>query len=418
MSRTDFYSRTSFECRRCRKGCCSLFEVTVSAAEKERLEKLSLPGAPPADEWFIPDGKGNFLLCKNAAGQCVLRGDDGLCLIHKYCSYNAKPLSCRVFPLHIQHWTDGRISANYRFICPGAGYGRAKPLESDPGQIAKLGREMAQRQSVSCAVYSVENPANLQSVRFVHDAFKALLHDSSRSWKLRLYTAARILDFHSGQDMRDAVRQADETFAADAVSFAQKAVAALEKELSDGVADALTRTNFRNMMCGFLRQDAPGIKHTLLYRIKKSWTQFRFAVGTGSMSGINPAAPDLPGIFFPWRGEYHRLTTEGEEIFCDFFFGRLDAMHFCGGMTHNYSYEEGMRHLLLSACIIFALANACAEKEHSESIQYSHMRPAVELADFTFSRSPFFRLKTAGKWCRQLLKPQNFAGLLNECARF
>ncbi len=415
----DCFPEIKFACQECKRGCCTLFEAAVSPEEKERISRLSLPGVPPPDRWFEPRAAGDFKMAKNPdTGRCFLVDSDNRCLIHKHYGYSHKPLSCRVFPLDIQHWADGHVSAEYRFICPGVEDCRGARIgDMDSAAFGLLADEMHSRRSAADTVFSWKNPAPLPAVRAFHAALSNLLHDEKMPRKLRLYTAARILHFHGLKSMSQAVKEADETFAEDAAAFVVKARSALEKELSDGVVNALTVTNFRNVICGFLRDDDPKVRHGFWFRMEKAYAQLRLTGGSALMSELNPAAPAVPGKFLPWRGNYHSLSPEGEEVFKAFFFGKLDSMHFCGRAVHNYSYEEGMRLLLVSGCAAFALANAFAMEEGAEELRRTDMLRAVRLLDFTFARSPFFRMRGAKKWLKELSDPAAYAGILNECVR-
>ena len=175
--------------------------------------------------------------------------------------------------------------------------------------------------------------------------------------------------------------------------------------------DALTRTNFRNYLCGLPRDDDPLTPKGLRHRLIRAWKQLRIASGPGMLTELNPAAPAVPGAFFPVRS-YRDTGPEAEKIFQDFWFGKLDAMHFCGQQNHRFTYEEGLRHLLIFAVLTRSLADAFAESGHRQQVSAEDMLRAVRLADFTFSASPFFRLQSSRKWLKQLSQLRPFASLL------
>jgi hypothetical protein len=222
----------------------------------------------------------------------------------------------------------------------------------------------------------------------------------------------RVLDFHASPEMHDVIRNADRNFAADARDFLQKAQTIMEQELADAPSpDALTRTNFRNYLCGLLRNDDPSAPRGIRHRIMRAWKQLRIASGPGMLTELNPAAPAVPGAFFPVRN-YRGTESDAEKIFQDFWFGKLDAMHFCGRQSHHFTYEEGLRHLLIFAVLTRSLADAFAEGGNRDNVTAEDMLRAVRLADFTFSASPFFRLQSSRKWLKQLSQLQAFASLL------
>lgn len=409
----DLYGDVAFHCRCCEVGCCSLFEVAVTPEERAALEKLALPELERPELCFKPGAGKDFILGKDpATGRCVF-SNGAHCLIQQKYGYAAKPLSCRVFPLHIQQWRDGRVSVEYRFICPAVGGSGRKIGEQKP-EITVLAREMALRRGDDDAVYAENNPVKLEIVRMVHEGFCRILHNQDDPWALRLYTAARVLDFHGQRAMRGAIAAADETFARDAAEFAAKAREVLVGELAAGEVDALTRTNFRNILCGYLRDDAGEKNPGLMYRLARTMQQLRIVSGKGLLTELNLRAPEVPGDGFPLRKERFSLNRDGRAMFERFFFAKLDSFHFCGGMVHNMTYEEGMRHLLLAAPMAYSLAAGYARAANRREIGESEMLEAVRLLDFAFARSPFFRLKAAKRWTRQQLKPKNYAGLLRE----
>lgn len=209
-------------CLCCEVGCCNLFEVLVTRQEAADLMALRLPDVPDFDGCFAPSERPDeFALRKRADGRCVF-SDGKLCKIHRLHGYAAKPLSCRIFPLHIQHWADGGISAELRYICPGVHPG-GRRLGDRLDEIAILARQLGSRRMANDAVYSKSNPAPLATVRKVHAGFRQLLRDPELPWPLRLYTAARILDFHDQKSMADAIRQADDSFAPELTAFVAKA---------------------------------------------------------------------------------------------------------------------------------------------------------------------------------------------------
>ena len=71
-----------------------------------------------------------------------------------------------------------------------------------------------------------------------------------------------------------------------------------------------------------------------------------------------------------------------------------------------------MRHLLICGILTRSLADAFAEEKNRTGVCREDMLQAVRLADFTFSASPFFRLRSARKWLNHLSQLQVFATLL------
>lgn len=400
-----------FRCLRCQNGCCARFAITVTAEEKERISRLNIPGIPPAARSFIPESNGLFSIAKNPeTGDCVFSGG-GLCLIQKLHGFKAKPAACQLFPLHVRHWEDGAISAEYRWICPGVGTPEGK-LIAEETNLPAYAKALDRLRKMEKTAFSATLDPGLPAIRAVHAGIMQILHRQEVPFAARLYCAMRVLDFHTAPDMHDVIRQADEHFASDARDFLTRAQEVIQSELANAPApDALARTNLRNYLCGLLRSDDPQGKTRIFSRISRAWLQLRISSGTGLLTELNPAAPAVPGAFFPVR-KYRETEPDAEKIFRDFWFGKLDAMHFCGQQSHKFTYEEGLRHLLIFAVLTKSLADAFAESSGQEKVTAENMLRAVRLADFTFSASPFFRLRSSRKWLGQLSQLQAFASLL------
>lgn len=400
-----------FRCQRCSNGCCARFKITVTAEEKDRLLRLNIPGTPPAEQCFLQESPLLFTVAKKAdTGDCVFSGG-GSCRIQELYGFKAKPAACQLFPLHVRSWADGGISAEYRWICPGVGVPEGKRIAEETN-LPAYARVLDKLRSREHAVFSGSLDPGLAAIRAVHAGIVKIMHREDVPLACRFYCALRVLDFHADPAQQDVVRNAGKAFAADAGDFLDQAHEIIQQELAASPGpDALARTTFRNYLCGLLRNDAPQKGIRLLHRLSRAWVQLRIASGTGDLTELNPAAPAVPGAFFPVR-KYKTVAPEAEKLFRDFWFSKLDAMHFCGQQSHRFSYEEGLRHLLICGILTRSLADAFAEEKNRTGVCREDMLQAVRLADFTFSASPFFRLRSARKWLKHLSQLQVFATLL------
>jgi Fe-S-cluster containining protein len=407
----DFYPRQRFSCRRC--GFCCRLEIKITPDEVNRLKKTMLPsGQYPPAEWFItaPSQPSLFIAAKRENGECVFRDDSGGCVLHEL---NAKPLICRVFPLHVVNWEDGHCSADLRFICPGVGDASGVLLEHQPEIITGIAVPLKERLALGNTGYSDKNPAALTAVYRVHAGYRAILHDETIPLKLRLYTLSRIIDFHADKDNYNAIRAADAGFAADAMDFTRKAASTLSTELSKGIASLREIIDFRILITVYLRNDDPLTARSLWRRLKILCAHSMFAAGGGNLSRINPHSPDTNGRQCLAAPGKLQMNEAAKEIFQQFLYGKLDSMHFCGSMVNGLSYEMGMRHLLLSVPVTFTVAAAFARTSKRTVIGVDEMLAAVRLLDLTFGRSPFLQLKLTGKLLVRLSRPATFAGILN-----
>ncbi len=410
-SRLHLYPEQTFECLECETGCCSLFSVAVTETEAREMLAAKTPGAPGSfDECFapLPGTPGEHEL-KRRNGRCVF-ADGRLCGVHLTRGYAAKPLSCRVFPMDIRRWRDGHISVEYRFICPAVGR-PGKRLGDSIQEIAILARQLENRREVDDAIFSRRVPAPLERVRMVHEGFRRLLEDGEMPLRLRLYAAARILTFHDDPAMAEAVNQATGAFDDELILFLVKAQPKLEEELAKARFSERSAVHFRNLLAGYLRDDAPQCR-SVRDRFRNAWKQIRVYGNRADMTLLKPDAPELNIGRLPSIALNCRFSPEAMTLFYQFFYGKLDSMHFCGTRIHNFDYATGLRHLLLAVVATIAFAAAYAESTEKETVTETEMLAAVRLVDFTFGRSPFFRLSAARGWINRLTRPRTFAALL------
>jgi uncharacterized protein len=99
--------RKIFDCRRC-GACCTVFEGVK--LKKEDLERLPVPQNERLDVFELYDG--TYYMKE----PCRFYDSKG-----RGCSiYNARPETCRNFPLHNERCEDGRVRLGVAEICPAA----------------------------------------------------------------------------------------------------------------------------------------------------------------------------------------------------------------------------------------------------------------------------------------------------------
>ncbi len=411
----DYYPNQHFDCTCC-GFCCNNFEISISPEEMAELKKFKLPnGEHPPDNWFFPakTHEGFFAIAKDERGWCSFMDAEGKCLLHNAIGWNHKPLICKVFPMHITHWKDGRCSAELRFICEGVARQDGTTLGNQTDIMQAIADPLRERLPMVNTEYSRINPAPLTTVRRVHEGFKQILHKPDTPLPEKLYAVARIVDFHTQKANRDAIATADDSFSGDAVDFINKASDILKQELAAGTASFSDRLDFRILTMGYLRDDDTVTAKSPIRRFKLLCAHSMFGAGGGNLHDINPNAPGVGGREFMQNMRKSDCDEAAHEMFEQLFFGKLDAMRFCGNTVHNYTYEEGIRHLLLTAPVGYALAASFAAEKHKAVIDLDSMLATVRLLDLTFTRSPFFRLQLAKRLIGKLTQPANFAGILN-----
>jgi uncharacterized membrane protein len=104
---------------------------------------------------------------------------------------------------------------------------------------------------------------------------------------------------------------------------------------------------------------------------------------------------------------------EALDVLRQFFYGKLESLHFCGNTVHGFTYDLGMKHLLMSVPVIFVLAAAQAQAANKSAIGTTEMLQAIRFVDLTFAKSPFFKLRRIRDLLVRLARPAVFAGILS-----
>lgn len=414
IDKIDFFPDQSFDCTLC-GFCCNSFEISITPEEKERLMKFTLPdGSQPDESWFFKSKsrEGFFAIAKRYE-RCIFMRPEGGCVMHRTEGKPVKPLICQTFPLHVVPWKDDRCSAEYRFICPGVAKKGGTLLKDQASTMTNIAGQLRERMSINDAEYSNSNPAPLATVRKVHEGIKGILHNESFPLKLRLYAVAKIVDFHTQRENRNAIAEADKGFAGDAVEFLNKASAMLEQELSDLPLSFSIKLDLRILAMGYLRDDDEDTAKSPLARFKMLCAHSIFGAGGGDLRNINENAPAISGKALTTEPNRFDIDDDAFDLFKQYFFGKVDAMNFCGSNVHGYDYETGIKHMLLSAPVGYALAAAFARDHKTTKIDYGCMLDSVRLMDLTFYRSPFFKLALAKNLIGRLSSPANYGALLN-----
>jgi lysine-N-methylase len=137
-SRIEIPALQNWNCHGCTDCCRGRLLITLSAEEKERIEKQGWTEAEGMDSstMFVAQGSG-FRLGHQSNGACVFLDPSGRCRIHAKFGEAAKPLACRLYPLVI-HPSGKKVVVGLRFSCPSAAMNRGKPLEEQRPEIQRL----------------------------------------------------------------------------------------------------------------------------------------------------------------------------------------------------------------------------------------------------------------------------------------
>ena len=128
----------NWSCHGCTDCCRGGLLITLSLAEKERIEKQHWTAADGVDPDSMIAAEGNrFRLMHRSDGACVFLDPAGRCRIHAKFGEDAKPLACRLYPLVI-HPAGKKLVVGLRFSCPSAVANRGKPLSEQRAEVQAL----------------------------------------------------------------------------------------------------------------------------------------------------------------------------------------------------------------------------------------------------------------------------------------
>jgi len=244
-----FHPDQSWTCEGCGQ-CCGMWDIPVTQAEKERIEKLVIPGFDfERESYFIPSkrDRGIFMI-KKKNDNCVFLDDDGLCIIHKLHGEKVKALACRLYPFHVLHWNDGKKSASFRFDCQAVSRNNGRPMAKRMPELRRFAKEL-EAGVMSRTVYNDKAKASLDDMRAVAATYQKILMNDKISLAARLHYAANLLDFNSTH--LDFVENVDESFAEDAMEYMRQNGELFEQALEDAEPpDRIKKMVFNYLLTG------------------------------------------------------------------------------------------------------------------------------------------------------------------------
>ncbi|OGV51441.1 MAG: hypothetical protein A2X49_16955 [Lentisphaerae bacterium GWF2_52_8] len=391
---------TRFACACCGK-CCTVWDIPITRAEKQRLEEKASrleEDLGPKETWFLSYRHASLFLLNKRETRCIFLGSDNLCTIHKLLGEEFKPLACRLYPFNIFAWKDGSSSASWHYDCPAVGGSNGKDLPSCIKEINGFAREIADVGRLVSAEYGSgrkEKPS-IDQLRIIAAGYQKFLIFADFPPAVRIYAAARLLEFHSLKGHRTDIVEAGDWFIDDAFNFVSRSIEDLRLAISQAPPlNANMRVVFRYLLSGYARSNEEPLARFLPFaRFGRVFRTLSFILGSGSLKSFSADSPDSSGNE-PLAILAQMPCDESEVMppYWDFLAGKLASLHFCGGATLRLNFQEGMRHLLLSYPVARCFAALFAASEKRDKVNLSDLRRALILMDHTFSRSPFFALQ-------------------------
>jgi len=362
----------NWSCQGCTECCRGKFLVTVSAAEKERIEQQGWTvddGVDPAG-MIVPQGD-RFRLAHQSNGACVFLDPSGRCRIHARFGESAKPLTCQMYPLVI-HPAGKKLVVGLRFSCPAAAANQGRPMGEQVGAIQRLARLIAADELESIPPPPVladdgnEWPELLRFVKWLDvsladpDVPMALKLLRTLHWLAAVEKAGFDHITGSGADeiLEALVTRATEKVPALAESAAKPSFVArfflrlmvLEHARLVTVKEMEAPVQHRSKILGAVWRFILAGGHTPLLR--DGLARVKFAAIEG---GFGPLSPGI------------------EALLTRYFRVKIQSLHFCGHGFHDRPLIEGFRNLALLFPMVMWLSRWLALSDHrtTEHFHYS-----------------------------------------------
>ncbi len=410
-----FFPEQFFTCKNCGK-CCGIWEVPITQEEKDRLEALSLPDIDfKEDRFFAKDRKHKTLYTiRKKDGHCVFLDSDKLCVIHRKYGEKVKPLACRIYPFDIINWEDDVTSASLRYDCPGVSSQSGKRITSFNSEISSMAKELSRKRKFAGATYSRRIKTKLGNIRIVSSAYRNFLLDTRFRPGMRIFAAAKLLEFHSRPENAADILEAGSFFSKDAMALVKRSIPDLEAIIT--AAHPLNlheKMIFRFIIGAFIRSDEEYAMKILPFaRLSRVKEILKFSLGSGSLGKLCRQLPETPGIDPIEAAKGMKWDDGALDIYWNYLGSKLDSMHFCGFPCLGFTFEEGMRHLVLSYPVLASLSALIAKSENRQNITKEDVSRALSVMDHTFSRSHLFAVGYVRKMTEILCTENALASLL------
>ncbi|GEM_PF-1270840 len=410
-----FFTEQYFICKNCGK-CCGIWDVPVTQEEKDRIEKLAIPGIDFSKEKVFSKNrrhKGLYVINKKN-GNCIFLDPDRLCLIHKHHGEKAKPITCRLYPFDIINWEDDVTSASLRYDCPGVCSQKGKKICAFSTDINALAKELYKKRKFSDASYSRKLKPKLAKLRIIAEAYKNFLLDTRFRPSIRILAAAKLIEFHSRPENASDILEAGSFFSRDSMELVKRSTRDLEKILAEPAKlNYHERMIFRFLVGSFIRSDEEYAMKILPFeRLSRVKAILKFSLGSGSLGKLCGQFPETSGNDPLEVVKGIKWDEDALDIYWNYVGSKLESMHFCGFPCLGLTFEEGMQHLIISYPVLASLSAMLAKADNRSSISKDDVSKSLIVMDHTFSRSHLFAIGYVKKMTSILCTESVLASLL------
>lgn len=359
-------SSQHYQCIRC-GSCCQRYQVAVTPAEAQALQKRTFPTgeaypASPGDlihTISIPGGKGLVLKREEGTCRCNALDASGLCIIHKCFGTNAKPLSCRAYPMEFLPTFPGEFSVMARVGCPGTRHPNGKPLSRMRGHLESLLQEL---------------PPYFRQWHFTIADQDGLTRDAMETVVAFFIQQLRAgLAIPALRHLAVALDKLGRSFVNDLPTLKQVLPSMASRAQKESFLPAIGATwPERVMLTGqllrYLRRDEQLPDYTWKTRLRQSRKALAFFLGGGNAAGFGKEHPDFPvakAQLFQYECWGATPGAPTDLPYREFLLARLETLQFFGRPVNRLPFFKGLLALLDTyppAVLLARLAAASAQR--------------------------------------------------------
>lgn len=373
----------NWSCHQC-GNCCREYFVTVTAEEKDRIERQGWASRPEfiGQPIFVRVGRvwsNEFRLAHRADGACVFLDERGLCRIHGEFGEQAKPIVCQFYPYMLAP-TDKDLRPSVRFSCPSVVRNLGRPVRDQAEEIRRYAKQLVPADARPPKPPPLRPGQSLEWDRLLEvvDALESIITGAASKLPGRLIQAismARLLE----QARVSHLKPAD----------FRELLGILRSASADATdADAMDNTDcpnwamvlFRLIVAQCARKDlSPDLRRGLRGR----WGLFRSAVRFSRGRGDIPQLQPLFGrvSFATVENSFGQIPDAALGILERYYRVKLSGIQFFGGPFYGVPLIEGFYNLALTYPVILWIARWLAATAGRTSLAADDVVTALTVVD-------------------------------------
>lgn len=414
----------NWSCHNC-GGCCREHEISISDAEKQRIEKQNwtVDHGIPGDRPLIVALGNGWRLNHQEDGACVFLDANGLCRIHAKFGEPAKPLACRLYPYAIHPAANG-LTVSLRFSCPSVVSNLGTRVTAQRAELEQLCREVVPTdfRNRDLPVLAGKRSVSWEEFRVLLAFLERGLADRSIAFPQRLLQTLAWTQF---------LEQADQGLLSDerlpdilTILLEAARRACVDGDYGRQPPSRTGRMMFRQLVAQLLRHDtqqsvSAGWKH----RLRMLSSGLRLTFGRGKVPALKDpesvraafgesASGPAQSVLFAAVEQFSReLPSEADELFERYFLVKIAGHHFFGRAFYDYSMLDGLRTLALMFPATIWTARLRALQSGRDRLLADDLRAALAILDHNLGYSPALQLRSSRSRIRQLAVLQQIESL-------